>query len=196
MCFSWLNLWWWRIHFLSLCFDVLFMDGVLGVLELTSWFSLIGTQGSGGDPSVGFPGAHSFSLVTGNSRVVPCRESIREKWWLEISLPPHPWSEVKWSEVAQSCLTLCEPMGCSLPGSSVHGIFQAIVLEWIAISFSGGSSQSRERTRVSHTVDRRFTVWATAPLLLHLDTGFLNTHVSMGGEVRVGTMNTSGFGHQ
>ena len=46
------------------------------------------------------------------------------------------WSEVKWSEVAQSCPTLCNPMACSLPGSSVHGIFQAIVLEWIAISFS------------------------------------------------------------
>ena len=45
------------------------------------------------------------------------------------------------SEVAQSCPTLCDPIDCSLPGSSVHGIFQAIVLEWIAISFSRGSSQ-------------------------------------------------------
>ena len=44
------------------------------------------------------------------------------------------------SEVAQSCPTLCDPMGCSLPGSSVHGIFQATVLEWVAISFSRGSS--------------------------------------------------------
>ena len=40
------------------------------------------------------------------------------------------------SEVAQSCPTLCDPMDCSLPGSSVHGIFQARVLEWVAISFS------------------------------------------------------------
>ena len=46
-------------------------------------------------------------------------------------------------KVAQSCLTLCDPMDCSLPGSSVHGIFQAIVLEWIAISFSKWSSQPR-----------------------------------------------------
>ena len=60
------------------------------------------------------------------------------------------------SEVAQSCLTLCNPMGCSLPGSSVHGISQAVVLEWIAISFSRGSSQSR--TQVSCIVDRCFTV--------------------------------------
>ena len=44
------------------------------------------------------------------------------------------------SEVAQSCLTLCDPMDCSPPGFSVHGIFQARVLEWVAISFSRGSS--------------------------------------------------------
>ena len=43
----------------------------------------------------------------------------------------------QFSEVTQSCLTLCNPIDCSLPGSSFRGIFQAIVLEWIAISFSG-----------------------------------------------------------
>ena len=58
------------------------------------------------------------------------------------------------SEVDQSCPTLCSPMDCSLPGSSVHGIFQAIVLEWIAISFSRGSSQPRSQTPVSRIVDR------------------------------------------
>ena len=64
-------------------------------------------------------------------------------------------------EVAQSCPTLRDPMDCSLPGSSVYGIFQARVLEWIAISFSKGSSQPRDRTQVSHIVDRCFTVRAT-----------------------------------
>ena len=68
---------------------------------------------------------------------------------------------VQFSSVAQSCPTLCYPMDCSLPGSSVHGIFQAIVLEWIAISFSRGPSQPRDWTRVSCIVDRRFTIWAT-----------------------------------
>ena len=63
-----------------------------------------------------------------------------------------------YSEVAQLCPTLCDPVDCSLPGSSVHGIFQAIVLEWIAIFFSRGSPQPRDRTRVSRIVDRRFTV--------------------------------------
>ena len=44
------------------------------------------------------------------------------------------------SEVTQSCPTFCDPMDCSPPGSSVHGIFQARILEWVAISFSRGSS--------------------------------------------------------
>ena len=52
-------------------------------------------------------------------------------------------------------------MDCSLSGSSVHGIFQARMLEWIAISFSRGSSRPRNRTWVSHIAGRRLTVWAT-----------------------------------
>ena len=65
----------------------------------------------------------------------------------------------KWSEVKSlSRVRLCDPMGYSLPGSSVHGIFQAIVLEWIAVSFSRGSSQPGDRIWVSRIVDRRFTV--------------------------------------
>ena len=52
-------------------------------------------------------------------------------------------------------------MAYSLLGSSVHGIFQAVVLEWIAIFFSRGSSQPGDRTWVSRIVDRCFTVWAT-----------------------------------
>ena len=62
------------------------------------------------------------------------------------------------SELAQSCPTRSDPMGCSLPGSSVHGIFQARVLESVAISFSRGSSRPRDQTWVSRIVDRRFTI--------------------------------------
>ena len=61
--------------------------------------------------------------------------------------------KVKRSEVAQSCPTLCDSMDCNLSGSSVHGIFQAVALEWIAISFSRGSSRPRDRTQVSRIVD-------------------------------------------
>ena len=64
-------------------------------------------------------------------------------------------------EVAQLCLTLCNPMDCSPPGPSVHGIFQARVLEWVAISFSRGSSQPRDWTQVSCIAGRRFTIWST-----------------------------------
>ena len=63
--------------------------------------------------------------------------------------------------VAQSCPTLCDPMDCSPPGSSVHEIFQARILEWVAISFSRGSSQPRDQTRVSCTAGRFITDWAT-----------------------------------
>ena len=50
----------------------------------------------------------------------------------------------------QLCLTLCDPMDCGQPGSSVHGISQATILEWVAISLSRGSSRPRDRTRVSY----------------------------------------------
>ena len=69
-----------------------------------------------------------------NEHVVPYYESVSEEWV---------------SEVAQSCPTLCNPMGRSLQGSSVHEIFQARVLEWVAISFSRGSFWPRDRTGVS-----------------------------------------------
>ena len=67
------------------------------------------------------------------------------------------WVESE-SEVAQSCPTLCDPMDCSPPGSSVHGIFQARILEWAAISFSRGSSQPRDWTQVSRITGRCFNL--------------------------------------
>ena len=73
----------------------------------------------------------------------------------------HRNTEVKWSEVAQLCPTLCDPVFCSPPGSSIHGILQAIILEWVAISFSRGSSRTRDRTQVSRIVGRCFNLWVT-----------------------------------
>ena len=58
----------------------------------------------------------------------------------------------------QSCLTLCDPMDCSPPGCSSHGILQARRLEWAAITFSRGSSQPRDRTLVPCIAGRFFTV--------------------------------------
>ena len=63
--------------------------------------------------------------------------------------------------VAQSCLTLCDPKDCSSPGSSVYEIFQARILEGLAISFSMGSSQPRDQIQVSCIAGRLFTSRAT-----------------------------------
>ena len=89
------------------------------------------------------------------------------KIWLAL----HKWGKKKKayralicaseSEVTQSWPTLCDPMDCSLPGSSIHGIFKATVLEWVAISFFRGSSRLRDWIWVSHVVGRCFTIWAT-----------------------------------
>ena len=89
--------------------------------------------------------------LPGRARSVSCRLTSGGL----VSLPEFSERE---REVAQSCPTLCDPMDCSLSGSSVHGIFQARVLEWVAIAFPKGSSQPRDRTRVSRIVDKRFTV--------------------------------------
>ena len=62
---------------------------------------------------------------------------------------------------AQLGPTLCDPMDCSPPGSSVHGILQARILEWVAISFSTGTSRPRDQTQDSYIAGEFFTVWAT-----------------------------------
>ena len=59
--------------------------------------------------------------------------------------------------VSCSVVAFCNPMDCSLPGSSVHGILQAIILEWVANSFSRGYSQPRDQTKVSCIAGRFFT---------------------------------------
>ena len=61
--------------------------------------------------------------------------------------------------VAQLSLTFCDPMDCSLPNSSVRGVLQARILEWVAIPFSRGSSRLRDWTCVSCIAGRFFTIW-------------------------------------
>ena len=72
------------------------------------------------------------------------------------------WTTISWKKVlvTQLCLILCNPMDCSLPGSSAHGIFQARILKWVAIPFSRGSSQARDWTQISCTADRFFAIQA------------------------------------
>ena len=84
------------------------------------------------------------------------------------------------SEVVQSCPTLWDPMDCSLPGSFIHGIFQARILEWVAISFSRRSSQPRDWTWISHIIGRRFTVWATRDVLKDPEMNSIQVDFSLG----------------
>jgi len=85
---------------------------------------------------------------------------IRNRKWAEIEHDTFLKVKVK-VLVPQLCLTLCDPMDCSPPGFSVHGILQARTLEWVAMYFSRGSFQPRDRTWVSYIVGRFFTIWAT-----------------------------------
>ena len=85
-------------------------------------------------------------------------------WWSGI------WKQNDWGKnvsllVAQSCLTLCNPMECSPPGFSVHGISQARTPEWVAIPFSKGSSWPRDQIQVSCIASRFFAIWVTRGFL-------------------------------
>ena len=83
------------------------------------------------------------------------RQNIRRFWW--IWSPVTSSNSVEWSESeSQSCPTLCDPLYYT-----VHGILQAKILEWVAVPFSRGSSQLRDRTQVSHIAGQFFTNWAT-----------------------------------
>ena len=66
--------------------------------------------------------------------------------------PGKPTAAAVAAKSLQSCSTLCDPMDCRLPGSPIHGISQAIILEWVAISFSRGSSQPKDRTHISQQI--------------------------------------------
>ena len=115
-----------------------------------------------------FPWNHTKGKSTAPFTVKDYKGPVCDWEWfcIEIDL----W--LVWvSEVAQSCLTLWDPVDCSLPGSSIRGIFQARILEWAAISFSTGSSQPRDWTCVSCIAGRHFMVWATREAIGFLKLG-------------------------
>ena len=108
-----------------------------------------------------------------------CTVESVSNWKFWISWNPVGMDKICWyfyilrwkCEFAQSCPTLWDPMDCSLPGCTVRGIFQARVLEWVAISFSRGFSWLRDRTWVSNRtwvsciVGRCYTLYATREAL-------------------------------
>ena len=86
-----------------------------------------------------------------NCTIIVQSISIRGKWMKYVCV----------CLVAQLCQTLCNPTDCNLPGSSVHGILQARILEWVAFPSSRGSSAPSDWTQVSHIAGRFFTIWST-----------------------------------
>ena len=85
-------------------------------------------------------------------RGLECKSRKSRNTWSSRQIWPwsSEWSsKEKKSEIAQACPTVCDPLDCSLPGSSVLGIFKARILEWVCISFSKGSSQLGAWTHVS-----------------------------------------------
>ena len=94
------------------------------------------------EPQEQYEKAKRYMLLEKSGEIAPERikKGIKMKSLSHVQLLSTPWS---------------------LPGSSVHGIFQAKVLEWVVISFSRKASQPRDWTRVSRIVGRCFTIWAT-----------------------------------
>ena len=115
-------------------------------------------QGSLKLPSPGWltPSQHTLLIME------QCLQVAKVKGLMDLQ---RLFKRKKESLVTQSCPTLCNRMDCNLPSSAVHGILQASVLEWVAISFTRGSSRPRNRTQVSLIGGRCFTTWATREVL-------------------------------
>ena len=90
---------------------------------------------------------------------------LRPLSWHLSSHALNPWVSWEHAKSLQSCPTLCDPMDCSSPGSSVHGILQARILEWVAVPSSRGSSPPRVWTRISYVscIGRRVLLPRVSP---------------------------------
>ena len=102
------------------------------------------------------------SLYSKHATIIPRFSSFISTITSYVAFLTYKWSELKWSEnITQSYQILCNPMNRSPPGSSVHGLLQARILEWVAMSSSRASSQPRDRTQVSCIAGGFFTIWPT-----------------------------------
>ena len=117
----------------------------------------------------------NFCLTTIPMFLSPCVTkscqpiAIFSQLFIQVKYNIFPYSEKVKLLLTQLCLTLCNPMECSPPGSSVHGILRARILEQVAIPFSRGTSQCRDRTRVSCTA---YSLLSEPPYLFNLSIAF------------------------
>ena len=118
---------------------------------------------------VQFMGSQSHDLGTEQQQSQTLRNTALEQINIQIAnygATGFCWKLVVLVLVVQSCPTFCNPMERSPPGSSVHGILQARILEWAAMPFSRGSSWPRDWTPVSHIAGRFFTIWVIREVLV------------------------------
>ena len=147
----------WLIYGIG-CFSTLTLMLSAGLQRL----SLASAIGSDSHIWTQFTSLECFSYLKPNvlKTYFPCILSF----WIQFYIYMNAFMterEKRESEVIQSCSTLCNLLDCSLPSSSIHGIFQARVLEWVVISFSRGSLWRMDRTWVSRIAGRCFNLWAT-----------------------------------
>ena len=113
---------------------------------------------------------HCYKMTSGKDEIPVAAFTVHESL-RKLSSQNICWKESerkKESEVTQLYPTVCDPVDCSLPGSSVHGILQARTLEWVTISFSRGSSWPRDWARVSHIGGWSLNLWATREAKINL----------------------------
>ena len=97
-----------------------------------------------------------YRLCVEKTKAFPVRHNLKKILLLDLRMKVRVL-------VTSSCLTLCDPLDCSPPGSSVRGILQARIPEWLAIPFPRRSSWPRDRNPVSCIAGRFFTIWAIRP---------------------------------
>ena len=114
------------LHWLG-SFSISFHSNIKRLFRGLPWWSMLPNAGGSGS----IPGQRTKSHFSSCPQSFPASGSSPMSWLFTLGGQ---------SEVTQSCLNLYDPMDCSPPGSSVHGIFQARILEWVAMSFSRGSS--------------------------------------------------------
>ena len=117
----------------------------------------------GSDMTERLPFHFSLSSIgegNGNPLQCSCLENPMDggAWWAAVYGVAQSWTRLKWLSIMwcmhpccfQSCPILCSSMNCTLPGSSVHGILQARILEWVAMPSSRGSSQPKDQTCICY----------------------------------------------
>ena len=133
--------WIMSVFILFVCIRYHYMHGLLLMQTVTYWWSIYVVSFSFFFPFCNFnePTMNNYVLYICHYCKYTCRINLY-KWIAGLK---------DMYKLTQSCLTLCDPMNCSLPGSSVHGILQATILEWVTMPSSRGSSQPRGQTWVS-----------------------------------------------